>query len=425
MIVHYARWSDLAPGVHPFDPELARAPLSALVLEAARVEEPDREVLAQEIHRLLLTHHGAWAGGWSWAASEPGGGGPVRGWCCPRDSVLRDDDPGPLATVDRALAALADWRGYLELLTAQFAELRAEAASLSLDAAVERAAARLLPLVLERTGAEDAWYATFTLSLCWFLDDLVGEQDSEHTKELVSKVVSGRFSSWITPDDATARETFTELGAAVASADPPVRDALAEWLRIRPTAFTSLLPHGPAGPVPADGHERFIDEVDRRRDPVRADRMASALVLCRDSARRGMRLTLDQLAEWHAVVVGASSPSEFRTAPAYAKSGRDRYDINPDTQRRFEAALADAHGGPDSHSVAIRAARVYLDVCFFHPFFDANARCARLALDHVLTSSGYALHAAEPVFIVSRGADDRRGAWALAYMLDQLIGPRA
>ena len=73
----------------------------------------------------------------------------------------------------------------------------------------------------------------------------------------------------------------------------------------------------------------------------------------------------------------------------------------------------------------MRAARAYLDVCFFHPVDDGNARAARLALDHILTSAGCALHAAEPVFVVSRGADDPRGAWALARVLDQLIGPRA
>ncbi len=202
---------------------------------------------------------------------------------------------------------------------------------------------------------------------------------------------------------------------------PPPRDALAGWLQIRAGAFANLAAPRPSAPVADDGHERFIERVDRPRDPARADRLAAALLLCRDSARRGMRLTLDQLAEWQAVVLGISGPAPLRAAPAHAKDGRERYGLPPDLRARLDAALAGAHG---PEPLAVRAARVYLDVCFFHPFDDGNARAARLALDHVLTSAGYALHAAEPLFVISRGADDRRGAWALAYMLDQLIGPR-
>ncbi|MFO0714120.1 MAG: Fic family protein [Sandaracinus sp.] len=70
----------------------------------------------------------------------------------------------------------------------------------------------------------------------------------------------------------------------------------------------------------------------------------------------------------------------------------------------------------------VRAARVYLDVCFFHPFEDGNARAARLALDHVLTCAGLALHAAGPVFAPARGADDERGAWHLVALLVLLVG---
>lgn len=440
MVVDLARWADLDPGTHPFDLEQVRGPIEALVLEAARADPVDREGLVLAIDRLLLVEHGAWTGGWRWAASEPGGGGPVRGWCCSQHSVFRADDPDPLATARRALAAIARWRDYLVELAARFAELRAEAAGPEhgrtsgppagegarpdLARAAERAAARLLPFVVERTGAEDAWYQTFAIALGWYLEELTGVHGDKQLQELVEEVTSGRFQSWIGPDEETAREACAALGAAVANAEPPgPRDALAEWLGLRPTVFGDHAPRPRAGPVLADGHERFIEQVDRRRDPVRADRMAAALVLCRDSARHGMRLTLDQLAEWQGVVLGLSAPAPFRTGPAHAKGGRERYAIAPDTQRRFEAALADAHGHPDS--AIARAIRAYLDVCFFHPFEDGNARAARLALDHVLTSAGLALHAAEPVFVVARAADDARGALAFAHVLEQLAGPRA
>ncbi|WP_189912906.1 Fic family protein, partial [Streptomyces albogriseolus] len=40
-----------------------------------------------------------------------------------------------------------------------------------------------------------------------------------------------------------------------------------------------------------------------------------------------------------------------------------------------------------------RAARAYLDICFFHPFDDGNARSAFLALVFVLAREGVALEA--------------------------------
>jgi Fic family protein len=67
------------------------------------------------------------------------------------------------------------------------------------------------------------------------------------------------------------------------------------------------------------------------------------------------------------------------------------------------------------------AARVYLDVCFFHPFDDGNARAARLALDCVLTRAGLAIHVAEPIFAIPRWADDNC-AGALIVLLDRLVG---
>jgi fido (protein-threonine AMPylation protein) len=113
----------------------------------------------------------------------------------------------------------------------------------------------------------------------------------------------------------------------------------------------------------------------------------------------------------------------FRTAPAYAKRGREMYPLQPRMQDTLERLLADTTRSREP--LAVRAARVYLDVCFFHPFVDGNARAARLALDHVLTRDGYALHAAQPIFALARAADDAHGAWNLARVIDLLIGQRA
>ena len=84
----------------------------------------------------------------------------------------------------------------------------------------------------------------------------------------------------------------------------------------------------------------------------------------------------------------------------------------------LEAADVDV----DSHRNALHR---NLDVCFFHPFEDGNARAARLARDHVLTRAGLGLHAVEPLFVVSRAAGDERGAWWLAYVVEYFMGPVA
>ncbi|MBA3398035.1 MAG: Fic family protein [Deltaproteobacteria bacterium] len=183
----------------------------------------------------------------------------------------------------------------------------------------------------------------------------------------------------------------------------------------------------PALPVRGDGHARFIDTVDRARDPERAERMAAALLLVRDSAARRMPLTVDQLAEWQGVVLGGSAPAPLRTTDAYAKGGRERYAITFGFHDELARVLDEAYRDATDPQlpIAMRAARVYLDICFYHPFADGNARAARLAFDHVVSSAGFAIEQAAPLFTLARAADDAQGTWAFATAVDLLIGPRA
>ncbi|MFF4367042.1 Fic family protein [Streptomyces sp. NPDC001594] len=82
-----------------------------------------------------------------------------------------------------------------------------------------------------------------------------------------------------------------------------------------------------------------------------------------------------------------------RARPAFAKHGRERYGIAPGTPARFDACLAESTRGAGEAPLPLpaRAVRAYLDVCFFHPFDDGNARCAFLALVFVLAREGAAL----------------------------------
>ena len=400
----YARWAELDPATHPFEVASARPVIAALV-----TAHDDREALTAAIDRALIAAHGTWIGGWRWAASEPGGGGPVRGWCCARDSLLRGGEP-LAATDERELAAIADWRGFLDELAARYAQLDATTRGWPLEDTVEYAAAELLPLAL-RGDATDAWYATFARLLEWYLD--AGGLAGDEAAAAIYAVASGRFQSWIGPSDEVAAAACKELGEKVAGAlaDKPPRDALRRWLAVRGEAFAQSPPAGDAVVI-GDAHERFVDEVDRARDPVRAERIGAALVLARDAARRGVPLTFDQLAECQAIVLGGPAP--LRATDAFGKYGREIYPWRADLQARFEACLGDAASAEPPH---VRAARVYLDVCFFHPFADGNARAARIALDYVLTGAGLALHAAEPLFVIARGCDARS-----AYQLARAIG---
>ncbi|WP_327001853.1 Fic family protein [Dactylosporangium sp. NBC_01737] len=68
-----------------------------------------------------------------------------------------------------------------------------------------------------------------------------------------------------------------------------------------------------------------------------------------------------------------------------------------------------------------RAARVYLDVAFFHPFADGNARSAALALYFVLAREGVVLDQAASLLMTVRPAGETRGAEAMARHVAALV----
>lgn len=411
-------WPDVDPAGRDFDPVPLRAGLLARLESTPVRDDDDRERVADTIDRVFVGACGAWAAGWAWTATEPGHGGPVRSWCCPDDSVAQEDETDLGPTVDRAIAALGELHAFLTELAARFTALRKETAGMPVEPAVEHAAARLLPFVLEQTTGADAWHGTFGRVLCWWLTS--AGHAPWRVEQAVEKVIRGRFESWMAPSPTAAAAACRELGEAVsAAARTPVTtsDALAAWLSIRGSAFSYEREVRPT-PVAADAHLRWIEGPERARDPARAARMAEALVWVREQARRGVPLDFAGLARAQGLVLG--EPVGFRTGEAFAKGGRERYGLTPETPARFDACLTEA-GSPEP--APRRAARVYLDVCFFHPFPDGNARAARLALEWVLTREGLGLHAVEPLFVLSRSASDRTGAYLFADAVAHLCGP--
>lgn len=200
-------------------------------------------------------------------------------------------------------------------------------------------------------------------------------------------------------------------------------DALDAWLELRPqllrgdVAPRSLPIHGAR-----DGYAAFLSQVTAR-DPERARCLARAHARSRADARRAAPLSFARLASWQELVLGAPAP--FRDAPAFAKGGAERYGLNPDTAARFEACLREA----DTREVplSVRAARAYLDICFFHPFCDGNGRAASLLFDFILYREGVLLDQVTPLFVVARSptlSDARELLRLLEITLDAAAGRR-
>jgi hypothetical protein len=434
--IHYLRWTDVDPTARSCDAAPARAiaerfvdELSELLAESPAkppVDAPDvRERAEDDLDSALIAAYGAWIAGWRWASSEPGGGGPVRAWCCAPHSLLPEveldsgatEREAPDLSVLRVVAAVRDWRAFLERLNALFAELP-EPRGESKARDVEHAAARILPFVVERTSTEDAWYSTFELVLEWFF-----ESKGQAVEPYVHEVIGGRFHSWTQPAPEIAAAVCRDLGNRFGEERPPVpaTDATAEWLAIRGTAFDLFTPRVERPLSEDDAHRRFIDGPERARDPVRAECMRTALELARTWADSPLPLGFDVVAAWAGAIHGTTALS-FRDADALAKKGREIYPL-AGARALFERALAEAED--ERVPVAIRAARLFLDICFVHPFADGNARLARLAVDALLWRAGLALAAVEPLVILSRAANDRGGAWYCAHLVDRLSCDRA
>ncbi|WP_432062705.1 Fic family protein [Streptomyces sp. S1] len=198
------------------------------------------------------------------------------------------------------------------------------------------------------------------------------------------------------------------------------KDALADWLRIRPQiswpAEGSSTYHSHEAPH-RDAFRYFFHTTRGERDPEGTTRVLAALDLALADAKGGDRLSFSLMAGWQQTVLG-KGVAAFRTMPAFAKGGRERYGIARDTRARFEQCL-DESTQPDL-PLPSRAARTYLDILFFHPFEDGNARAAILALAFVLAREGAGIDQVHPLQ-TTRWADDAEGAADLAVLLGILI----
>lgn len=372
-----------------------------------------RDRLEAAIRIALQRELGTWAIGFSWSRFDEG---LAQEYCCSGHSLLPEGEPSPDDTVRRVVGAVARWRAQLEVIDSMLEDIARRVEALPLPAQLEHAAAALLPYCLEQTRAEECWYNALSQLLRWYVDRIGG--DGGRLAPTIADALSGVFGSWTTPSEAERESGAAAVRQALETGVPEApTDGLEAWVRTR----VHPPPRGritPAQTLAFDSHLEFVASRDAARDPDRADRMRRAILACRHAATRSLPLTLTLLTEWQTIVLGGPAP--FRCGPAFAKQGREHYGFDARTQPRFERWLAEAQR--KKPSVFWRAARLYLDICFTHPFEDGNARCARLALDYLLTRSGRTLQIAEPVFCLSRAPDDRYALQGLAYILASTSG---
>lgn len=196
-------------------------------------------------------------------------------------------------------------------------------------------------------------------------------------------------------------------------------DALGAWCHVRNQIDWASVAGGTPAPVEAtvDGFGTWCRSGASSADPARADRLLVALAQSRADAAQPRPLTCALLAEWQRLVLGMPEVL-FRQGDAFAKGGRERYALTPHTRGDFERCLRDS--ADLRIPLAARAARAYLDVAFFHPFTDGNARLAMLTLAYVLELEGVRLDQTGPLQ-VTRYADDAAGAADLAVLVAVLI----
>jgi hypothetical protein len=278
------------------------------------------------------------------------------------------------------------------------------------------AVAQLVVTVADRTQGESGWYHHCAQVLTWLLT--AAEIDENNRPRLISDAIGGRFYSWSEPgpaDVSLVAERFAQLMVPEPVAVAPSGDDLSAWLSVRERIDWRTVAGHVSGPARGD-RDAIAEHAERRETD--AGPLSVALDQVRRAAAAGGPLTFALLAEWQRTVLDVDEAA-FRTGTARAKGGRESYPWWPGLPARFGDCLAEATG--TDVPLPARAARVYLDVGFFHPFDDGNARAAMLALYYVLAREDVVLDHAAPVLRISRVAHDAVGAAELAGLIEVLI----
>lgn len=220
-------WDRLDPALHPFDWDLdeeVRVTALVVALVPPGMSGPDADRWAKyrcvdRVTALFVERYGPWAADWNWSIGEGDkDGGVVGSWCCSGHSV-----GAPEETAAKAVAALVEWRAWLEGLASVFAELAPaqDAGPEQRSWHLERAAVRLVTRVLDRGGADSGWYGACYLVLEWFLTSCgMGRAEA---RAAVGDAIGGRFESWVAPGRTLIESVGEDLAVGV-TGQPPYLD---------------------------------------------------------------------------------------------------------------------------------------------------------------------------------------------------------
>ncbi|MFJ9419444.1 hypothetical protein ACIRPT_35590 [Streptomyces sp. NPDC101227] len=207
-------WDNLDPARHPFTwDEDEEARLCALVREwvppvlSGMAGSWEGEYwCARQVDAIIRERYGNWAQGWNWCYRY---GGVIGSWVTGPSSVTTPDE-----TAARAVAALLEWREWLERLAQRFVELAPppEASPEDRSWHLERATVRLVTLALD-SGAEGGWHGQAGLVLRWFLTTTGMNQDD--AGQAVETAIGGRFESWVTPGRTLIESVGEDLAVAL------------------------------------------------------------------------------------------------------------------------------------------------------------------------------------------------------------------
>lgn len=160
-----------------------------------------------------------------------------------------------------------------------------------------------------------------------------------------------------------------------------------------------------------DDQERYLERLDGpvHGDPARDARYRAALAEVRSLASRSAALDLDVMLRVQSIVLGR--PVSVRSTTAFARGGREAYATFDGMEAMLRRKVAaDAVDG--CHPL-VCACRLYLDVIFFHPFEDGNARAARLWFEFILRRARVLGPPIEDVVLLDKPAGDADAAWRL------------
>jgi hypothetical protein len=206
----FLSWDEVDPSRHPFDPSSAaqvvdslgpaqcvsrRPEVSFVNPEMSTWDDGEGKLWADARSHSLAERHGQWAVGWRWAHDERDfDGGPVGNWCCPQHSITT-----PQETLARVVAALCEWRAWLESLAGWFEAYPLEPTAVADQRILwEQAARNLIWQVVDRTGHGSGWHGHCAQVLTWFLHRWHVAADV--AQALVAEAIGGRFHSWTSPE---------------------------------------------------------------------------------------------------------------------------------------------------------------------------------------------------------------------------------